>query len=280
VRQLLVSFSMVPQELPLVQGISANIQLIDKAAQEMLSNYENGDEAGTQENAEAIMNLLVGSQSQQHKDWNGDGQITDPGDGYGLLINTDNLGYIQAIYSHADYVANSPGASPNMITNGESVKLCAQNLAQWASQLKNQTLIILTSDSSDLGQPVRDSAVLAEQMLNGIDQNNDGHIEAVANECGVLTSYEYAYRMADMPLLPVNRIDTPTPTPTFPFFIAPTSTSRRQPVATSPNITVPNTSPPNTAPPNTSPPNTPIPQNSPNPQPTQKEPKPTKTPKP
>ena len=52
-----------------------------------------------------------------------------------------------------------------------------------------------------------------------------------------------------MPLLPVNRIDTPTPTPTFSIFVAPTNTSVRQPNATSPNV--PNTSQPNTAPPNT-----------------------------
>jgi hypothetical protein len=269
VRQLLVSSPMTPQQVALIQGIVSNTQLMDKTAQEMLSAYENEDEAGIQENAEVIMNLLVGSQSQQHKDWNGDRQVIDPGDGYGILINVDNLGYVQAIYSHADYVANSPGASQNMIVNGENVKICAQNLAQWAAQLRDQTLTILTSDSSDLGQPVRTSVTLADQMLNGVDQDNDGQIGAVTNECGVQTSYEYSYRMADMPLLPVNLMDTPTPTPTFSAFITPTKTSRQQPAATSPNITVPNTSPPNT----------PVPPDPPNPQPTQKPPKPTKTPK-
>lgn len=269
VRHLLVSFPMVPGQIALIQGMSSNTQLMDKTAEEMLSAYENGNETGIQENAEAIMNLLVGSQSQQHKDWNGDRQTTDPGDGYGFLINADNLGYIQAIYSHADYVANSPGASQNMILNGENVKICTQNLAQWASQLRDHALTILTSESSDLGQPIRDSAVLADQMFNGMDEDKNGRIESISGECGVQTSYEYAYRMADMPLLPVNLIDTPTPTPTFSIMITPTKTSRQQPAATSPNITVPNTSPPNTS----------VPPDPPNPQPTKKPPKPTKTPK-
>jgi hypothetical protein len=135
-----------------------------------------------------------------------------------------------------------------MIVNGENVKVCAQNLALRAAQLRDHVLTILNSDSEDLDQPVRDSTALADQMLNGMDVDNDGEIEAVANECGVQTSYDYAYRMADMPLLPVNLIDTPTPTPTFSIFAIPTNTSGR-PGATSPNI--PNTSPPNTAPPNT-----------------------------
>jgi len=248
VRQLLVSFSLAPQQVALIQGIFVNTQLLDQVAKAMLSAHQMGDQAGIQENAEAIMNLLVGSQSQQHKDWNGNNQITDQGDGYGFLINADNLGYIQAIYSHADYVSNSPGASPAMIVNGENIKVCAQNLALWAAQLRDHILTILSPDSADSDQPVRDSAALANQMLNGMDLDNDGEIEAVANECGVLASYEYAYHMADMPLLPVNLIDTPTPTPTFSIFAIPTNTSGR-PGATSPNI--PNTSPPNTAPPNT-----------------------------
>ena len=108
--------------------MTADSKLIERAAREMIRAYENGDESSTQKNAEAIMNLLVGSQSQEHKDWNGDGQTTDAGSGYGFMLNADNLGYIQAIYSHADYVANSPGGSQNMIVNGERCEdLCPKS---------------------------------------------------------------------------------------------------------------------------------------------------------
>ncbi|MEO5886249.1 MAG: protein kinase, partial [Anaerolineales bacterium] len=79
VRQLLVSFPMAPDQVALIQGMTADTKLIEQAATEMLKAFENGNEAGTQKNAEAIMNLLVGSQSLEHKDWNDDGQITDAG---------------------------------------------------------------------------------------------------------------------------------------------------------------------------------------------------------
>jgi hypothetical protein len=151
-----------------------------------------------------------------------------------------------------------------MITNGETIKNCVQNLAQWASQLRDHTLAILTSDSSDLGQAVRASAALADQILNGVDADNDGNIESVSNECGVLAAYEHAYRMVDMPLLPVNSIATPTPTATLSIFIAPTGTSVR---------------PPNDSPPDDSPANTPVPPDNTNPKPTKRPPRPTKTPK-
>ena len=261
IHRLLVSSPMTPEQIALLQGLSVHTQLIDQAAREMLGTYEIGDHVGTMRIAESILNLLVGAESPENKDWNRDGQTTDLGDGYGLLLNGDNLGYIQATYAHADYAINSPGASQNMIVNGESVKTCAQNLAQWASQLRDLALKIFSSDSSELGQPIRDSAALANKMLNGLDENSNGKIDPSSGECGMPTAYEYAYRMADMPLLPLNPLDTPTPTATPSGFIQPTNTSVR--------------------PSHNSPANTPVqpnPTNS-NPNPTKKPPKPTKTPK-
>lgn len=223
VRRLLVSSSMTPDRVGLIQGLLADTKLIDQNAVEMLNAYENGDEVRTRARAEFIMNLLVGSQSQEYKDWNGDGQI-DPDEVYGFLLNGNNLGYIQAVYSHADYAVNSPGASQNMILHGGHVKVCAENLAQWAPQLHDRVFTILTSASlEEMDRPVRDSVILAHQMLNGIDLEDNGEIEPISGECGVLTIHEYAYRMADMPLLPVRLTDTPT---------AVTETSTATPTAT------------------------------------------------
>ena len=269
IRRLLVSFPMTPKQIALMQGISANTRLIDEASREMLGAYENGDNTSTKGSAEAILNLLVGAESQEHKDWNQDGLTTDPGDGYGFLLNGDNLGYIQAVYSHADYAVNSPGASQNMIVNGESVKTCAQNLAGWASQLQDRVSTIITSDTSaDLDGPIHDSVALAGKILNGLDEDNNGKIDPVSGECGMLTAYEHAYRMADMPLLPVSPFDTPTPTATSSTFIRPTSTS-----VSAPNISQ-NTPQSTQAPP---PGNNPNPNN---PKPTKKPPRPTRNPKP
>jgi hypothetical protein len=132
----------------------------------MLSDYENGNEAGTRENAEAIMNLLVGDLSRDHKDWNGDEQITDPGDGYGFLLNGDQLGYIRAVYSQADYAVNASGSSRNMIVNGENVKTCAENLARWAPDLRDQLLTILNSASlSEMDSAIFRSAAVASTSV-------------------------------------------------------------------------------------------------------------------
>jgi serine/threonine protein kinase len=285
IRDLLVSSALAPEQVALIHGLSANTKLIDETARDMQVAYENEDEAGTRERAEDIINLLAGSRSQDYKDWDDNGRITDPGDGYGLF-NENNLGYIQAVYSHADYAANSPGASPNMIVNGERVKTCAQNLAQLVPQLRAGVLTILTSTSfSDMDKPVRDSVTLADQLLNGMDEDENGKIEPISSECGMLTTYEYAYYMADMPLLPVNPLDTPTatgtpsPTATGSTFISrPTNTPTRSPNSSF-NTPIPPTNNPPTNPPSnpTDPPSNPT---DPPGNPTKKPKDPTHTPRP
>lgn len=227
VRYLLSSFPNAPEEKGLIQGLNQDSKIINETTRKMLASVENGDDVSVRKNAESIMNLLVGSQSQDHKDWNKDGTLTDASDGYGLLLNGNSLGYIQAVYAEADYAANTPGATQKMIVNGEDVKICVQNLAQWIPQLQTQILTILVSaPDADLEQPVRTAAALAKQISNGIDLDGNGKVDPLAGEGGVQTAYEYAYFMADMPILPVGviiptvnavgTITTPNGTPTSP----------------------------------------------------------------
>ena len=206
VRSLLVSYSSAPGKVAIVQGLYADTQAIVQSSEEMSRFYEKSDLAGTRKSAQAILNLLAGNQSPDYKSG------TNPQGTFGFFLNEGNLGYVQEIYAHADYAVNAPGASQNMITNGEIVKVCAQNLDIWASQLRDQVKSILNAASlAEMDQPVRYSALLADTMLNGSDKNSSGEIEPVSGECGVMAAYRYAYQMADMPLLPVGVIGTPAP---------------------------------------------------------------------
>lgn len=271
-RRLMVSFPTTPDQVPLIQGLVGNATLLDQNAREMQSGSASGDAESVSRDAESLMNLLVGDQSQDHKDWNGDGQISDPGDGYGLLLNGNHLGYIRAVFSHADYAVNSAGASRNMVVNGENVKACTQNLARWAPELRDHLLTILNAGSiSEMDQAVQRSAVIADQMLNGIDLSDGGGTDFLSEGCGVLAAREQAYRMADMPLLPVNLLETPlgsigtgTPSPTatstFTISLNASPTSAPRPTVTQ--------KPPN-------PPTNPPPQATKKPKPTPK-PKPTR----
>jgi hypothetical protein len=186
-----------------------------------------------------------------HKDWDGDGQTTDPSDGFGLLLNGTSLGYIQLSYSHTDSAVTSPNASEYMIKHGEEVKICVQNLARWTPQLRNLSQTILASaPGSDLSQPILDSVKLADQLLNGVDTDGDKAIEPIPDECGMISAYGYAYSMANMPLLPISLTGTSTATTTSTSTAltagATSGSSRNTPVPSTPTSKPPNTKKPPT----------------------------------
>jgi serine/threonine protein kinase len=207
VRHLLYSFGGTPNQIGFIRGLDADTNLLTKLAAQALASFQLGDEEDVSLQAENMLNLLVGSKSEEHKDWNGDGAIDDPGDGYGLLLNGSNLGYIQGSFTHADLAITSPDATDNMLTHGAHVKICANNVSDWAAGLRIQLIGILQNPSSpDREGLIRQAVATANQIRVGVDLNGNESIEPIPGEGGALTAYEHAYYMADMLILPA-----PTP---------------------------------------------------------------------
>jgi serine/threonine protein kinase len=204
VRHLLFSFNATPQKIGFIRGLDADTILLNELAQQMLASFEAGAETDLGRQVERMLNVILGSQSEDHKDWNADGRLDDPGDGFGLLLNGENLGYIQGTFTHADLSLTSPDATQNMLIHGEHVKICAVNIDEWTSQLRAQLIAILESpfDSPELEGRIREAVALADKIRNGIDLNGDENVEPIAGEGGTLTAYEHAYYMADMVIFP------------------------------------------------------------------------------
>ena len=204
IRFLLSSFPAAPDQVALIQGMYIDIQKIDELAREMDAAHGSGNVARVHQLAENIMNMIVGAQSPNYKDWDNNGNITDDGSGYGLLLNGSNPGYFGAIYSETDNAVNLSDASQPMTTNGEYLKNSLQNLAQLTSQLQETVTAILKSPS-DVKEQIANAVTFADQMLNGLDLDGNGSIEP-ATEGGAQAAYMYSYGMADMPLEPTGLI--------------------------------------------------------------------------
>jgi serine/threonine-protein kinase len=205
VRHLLFSFSATPDQIGFIRGLDADTNLLIKSAAQLLASFQSGDEEDILLQAENMLNIIVGSQSEDYKDWNGDGEIDDPGDGYGLLLNGDNLGYIQGSFTHADLAITSPDATENMLTHGEHVKICATNVSDWTAELRAQLIDILQNPTgADREAVIRQAVATANQIRTGVDLNGNESIQPIPGEGGALTAYEHAYYMADMLILPVS----------------------------------------------------------------------------
>lgn len=216
VRYLLTSFPSTPEQTGLIQGLYANVKSIHELAQAMQQAQQQADHEDVVRNAEAIRNSIVGEQSPDHKDWNEDGKVDNPSDGFGLLLNARNQGYLEAVYAEADAITNSADASKQMLSYAEGLKASVLNLAQWTPELQNliDEILSATTAADTTGQ-VSEIAALTDKMLNGIDLDQDGRIGPKPGEGGAQSAYDQAYHLADMPLQPVGILNLGTGTPTF-----------------------------------------------------------------
>ncbi|MBI3153322.1 MAG: protein kinase, partial [Chloroflexi bacterium] len=202
IRHLLVTTEESPNQIAMIDGLKNNATLINQSAEAMLAAYEAGELKDVRSNAEAMINLVVGNQDSSYVDWDSNGEINDPGDGYGILVNGDQTGYVGGVHHHSSYSADEEDATPNIRLHNEHVEISIQNIEGWAIELRDTTKrIVQAPEGANIEADVRTAVTLANQILNGLDTNGNELIEPIAGEGGALTAYQHAYYMADMPIL-------------------------------------------------------------------------------
>jgi len=204
IRHLMSTTNETPNEVAVSVGFMTNVTFIKQAADAMAAAYDAGDRAGAQANAEAIVNLIVGKDEiTYYNDWDGNGTTSDPSDGYGLLINGEQAGYLDGMIHHASYAADATGANQVALMHAGHVEICIQNLETWTPELRDVALnIARASESQDIEADIRMAFSLAEQILNGVDTDGNESIDPIIGECGALGAVEHAAYMADMEILP------------------------------------------------------------------------------
>lgn len=202
VRHVLVGMSDTPDQIALIEGLWIDSKLVDEQANAMLAAFDANDKAAAMKNAEAIVNLIVGSQSPDYGDLDGDGEVTDPGDGYGLLLNGESPGYTEGVESHTLYAMQGGDAPENVILHGGHVVTSITNVEGWLVKLRDLCQTILTdAPNQDMRGIIVQAVGLADQIVTGVDLDGDEKIEPIPGEGGVQTAYQHAYYMADMSIL-------------------------------------------------------------------------------
>jgi hypothetical protein len=92
--------------------------------------------------------------------------------------------------------------------------ICGENMTGWSEQLLAKALQLQKMPlGSDMEPLVKEMTKLSIEIVSGIDSNGNGLIEPIVGEGGADTAYEYAYYLAEMPLLPgAHRIPSPAST--------------------------------------------------------------------
>jgi tRNA A-37 threonylcarbamoyl transferase component Bud32 len=216
VRHLVVAFQTTPKATALIQGLWATSETLYTSTDELNAAFSNGDEELTRLKTEEIINQIVGNaNTSQYKDWDEDGAVNDPSDRFGLLHNGDpgytDQGYIAQTISHASFAAQAVDSTEDIKLNSAHVVTCGENMTGWTEQLLEKALQLQQMPfGAEMKPLIEEMTALSIQTISGIDSNKNGLIEPIAGEGGADTAYEYAYYMAEMPLLPgAHRIPPP-----------------------------------------------------------------------
>jgi serine/threonine protein kinase len=217
VRHVLVSYGGAPDGGALIQGLWYTADSADTAVIAMQKALTDGDEAEFRKQNEELINILVGkANARLHRDWDEDGTIDNPSDGFGLLPveNESNSGYIPTARSHTVFSAQAEDATENIIVHSRHVVASIDNMEAWAEELLALAIELQEVPfGADMETTLNEMRVLADQIVSGVDMNGNELIEPIIGEGGADTAYEHAYYMADMPLfIGINRMPPPAPT--------------------------------------------------------------------
>jgi len=219
VRHIVSAFQTAPAATALIQGLWYNAEAVYTSTDELNKAFSKGDENVVSVKTEEIINEIVGNANKsQYKDWNGDGIVNDASDKFGLLHNGDpgytDQGYIAQTIAHANFAAQATDSTENIKINSTQVIVCADNMTDWTNQLLEKALQLQKmSFGSDMEPLIKEMTALSTKVVSGVDTNGNGVIEPIVGEGGADTAYQYAYYMAEMPLLPgAHRIPPPAAT--------------------------------------------------------------------
>jgi plastocyanin len=183
-RQLLVASDGAPHQEGYATGLVEQAEELLLHAREINNAAQAGDVDSMDRHIEHLSALLGGKGSPDYVDFEGDGLVSDPGDGFGIL------NYAAAIIRQAQAAASSPGANEDQKRRAAELEVVANTIRELSNQL-----LVLRSAAHDARVASERTVFttkileLTTQLLNGVDLNDNGTIEPVAGEGGVYTAY-------------------------------------------------------------------------------------------
>jgi len=208
VRQLLVSGDSAPNKIAYAAGLTAMIEELVPHAKAVTGAAALGDSVSMDRHIEHMLNILEGKGGPDYGDFDHNGALQDPGDGFGI----DH--YIDQIGAQAAAAAATGDASQNVKTHAAELQALAINLRAWANQTTDLLLQAHKATAiADKQSLTSQALVLSRTMLNGKDKNGNGVIDPLGGEGGAYTTYFYSQYLAALGAVPEPGSGVVTPVP-------------------------------------------------------------------
>ena len=198
---VLVTDPGLPNQMSVMDGLLSQLTLVRQHAEFMQQSQAAGSLAGVKSHAEHLVNIIEGSKGPHYGDLNHDGKVQNPGDGVGLLVSNNQLGYIQHVRDHAAKAAAVPDATQEIMVHSVHVDITMENVRGWITTVRDRALEVLAAGDLKTTGPLSDEILaLANRAISGQPVGNEGQVEPVPGSGGAMTGYQHAQLMAGIPL--------------------------------------------------------------------------------
>jgi hypothetical protein len=207
IHQLLVDGPGVPIRQGYAVGLKDESQEMEHHVRLLIQSEAVGDMPGVRRHAEHVFNLVVGARDADFGDLDGDGRAQNAGDGFGLLSNGEQPGYIRATLDAASAAGAASDATQSIKVHANHVRTSTDNMQGWATEAREVAFELTHVRAlAAVDKPASRLLTLAKWLAVGNDANADGEISPIAGEGGALVAYQHAQFMAGL-----NSFPTPTP---------------------------------------------------------------------
>jgi hypothetical protein len=200
IKHLLYSFPTTPGKIGLLVGLRDQTKLLNAQAVLLRNAVSSHNTEALKCAAQSLIDIVEGRNGSHFQPLGtlcSLQNISQTGDGFGL---SGSNGYIATAKAHASLAATQPDTTDNIRLHAKHVEIAMDNLKGWVATIDQDTLKLLqnTSDTSKVSEIVQ----LANQVLNGVDIDNDKHVDPIPGETGAITGYLHAQLMAALQLKP------------------------------------------------------------------------------
>ena len=164
--------------------------------------------------AEHVINIIEGSNGPNFGDNDGNGLISNPGDGFGLLGDS---GYLNQVVTQARLASQAEGASDRVSLHADLIEIAGANATTMLVLLRDAELKLRLEDTTGgaVGGLMADVVVGADRLINGQDANGDGQIDPRPGEGALQTMYAQAQLMAAIPIFTTEAVEAGQPQPSI-----------------------------------------------------------------
>ena len=181
----------MPNKTALAPGLYTQVGLIYHYAELMNKAYGAGDFAGVKAAAEQAVHLIEGAQGADAGDLDKNGTVGEGGDGFGLLTNGDQPGYLLAVKDHAALAAAQPDATEAIKQHAANVAITADNIQGWVTPIRDRALAITqAADLKATIAPISDIMSLANNAYYGVGLQADSQPQPVPGSGSAFTCYQ------------------------------------------------------------------------------------------